>query len=276
MSYNQPYGGGYNQNHGGGGYQQGGYQQGGYQQGGYQQGSYQQGGYQAAARPPPPPPPAAQQQQTQSPYIGYSRPAPPPPNTGYPPQQSYGRPPPPPPSSQPLGPPPGADPQLWSWFTAVDTDHSGQLSVHELQRALVNGDWSPFNIETVRTMVNMFDKDNSGTIDFHEFAGLWKYIEDWKRCFQTFDADNSGNIDYSEMSKALKTFGYNLSDQFVRVLVQKFDKYGNGNITFDNFVQACVTVKTLTDSFRQFDTDNDGWIQINYEQFLELVIRQRS
>lgn len=60
-----------------------------------------------------------------------------------------GRPPPPPPS--------GGDAQLWSWFTAVDTDKSGQLTVDELQRALVNGDWSPFNIETVRTMVNMFD-----------------------------------------------------------------------------------------------------------------------
>lgn len=40
---------------------------------------------------------------------------------------------------------------------------------------------------------------------------------------------------------------------------------GRGDVTFDNFVQACVTVKTLTDSFRKFDTDNDGWIQINYE-----------
>jgi Ca2+-binding EF-hand superfamily protein len=39
-----------------------------------------------------------------------------------------------------------------------------------------------------------------------------------------------------------------------------------GNVTFDNFVQACVTVKTLTDSFRAFDTDQDGWVQINYEQ----------
>jgi Ca2+-binding EF-hand superfamily protein len=28
------------------------------------------------------------------------------------------------------------------------------------------------------------------------------------------------------MGNALKTFGYNLSDQFIRVLVQKFDKYG--------------------------------------------------
>ena len=40
---------------------------------------------------------------------------------------------------------------------------------------------------------------------------------------------------------------------------------GKGDVTFDNFVQACVTVKTLTDSFKQYDTDCDGWIQIKYE-----------
>ncbi|KAG1311345.1 hypothetical protein G6F64_003874 [Rhizopus arrhizus] len=238
----------------------------------YQQGGYQ--GYSPSSQHLPPPGTPQQQQQQQQGYGSYGRPPPPQMNQGgYPPQQNYGKPPGPP------GCPPGADAQLWGWFTAVDSDHSGQLSVDELQRALVNGDWSPFNIETVRTMVNMFDKDNSGTIDFNEFAGLWRYIEDWKRCFQTFDRDNSGNIDQSEMSMALKSFGYNLSDRFINTLIQKFDKYGHsaqkGNVTFDNFVQACVTVKTLTDSFRQFDTDNDGWIQINYEQFLELVIRQR-
>jgi Ca2+-binding EF-hand superfamily protein len=51
---------------------------------------------------------------------------------------------------------------------------------------------------------------------------------------------------------------------------------GKGEVTFDNFVQACVTVKTLTDSFRQFDNDSDGWIQINYEQFMDLIVRQRA
>ena len=37
------------------------------------------------------------------------------------------------------GPPQGADPQLWQWFSAVDTDRSGSISVNELQAALVNG-----------------------------------------------------------------------------------------------------------------------------------------
>lgn len=46
---------------------------------------------------------------------------------------------------------------LWELFQRVDADHSGSISVHELQAALVNGDWSPFNIETVRMMVSIFD-----------------------------------------------------------------------------------------------------------------------
>ncbi|CAG8588580.1 11269_t:CDS:2 [Paraglomus brasilianum] len=173
--------------------------------------------------------------------------------------------------------PPGAgvDPMLYHWFQAIDTDKSGTLTTEELQRALLNGDWSPFNMETVRLMMNMFDTDNDGTITFKEFTGLWKYIEDWKRCFQTFDADSSGTIDFHELKTALKTFGYNLSDSFVDLLIKKYDKYGKGNVTFDNFVQSCVTIKTLTDAFRRFDTDNDGWIMISYEEFLRLVVNNR-
>ncbi|CAG8496894.1 2297_t:CDS:2 [Acaulospora colombiana] len=82
----------------------------------------------------------------------------------YNPNQPYGR---PPQQSQQanrpnsLGPPtqvpPGADPQLWFWFQAVDTDKNGALTTEELQKALINGDWSPFNMETVRLMMNMFD-----------------------------------------------------------------------------------------------------------------------
>ncbi|KAJ9050113.1 hypothetical protein DSO57_1017449 [Entomophthora muscae] len=165
--------------------------------------------------------------------------------------------------------------QLSQWFRAVDADGSGQLSAEELQRALVNGDWSPFNMETVRLMVNMFDTDQSGTIGLSEFQGLWQYIEQWKQCFQGFDADRSGTIDQKELSSALQTFGYNLSDRFVQILIKQFDKKSRGDITFDNFIQVCVTIKMLTDSFRRFDTDNDGWIQIGYEAFLELVVTSR-
>ena len=51
------------------------------------------------------------------------------------------------------GPPPGVDPQVYQWFTAVDADRSGKISVVELQQALTNANWSHFNAETCRLMI---------------------------------------------------------------------------------------------------------------------------
>lgn len=114
--------------------------------------------------------------------------------------------------------------------------------------------------------MNMFDRDNDGTISFNEFIGLWNYIEKWKACFQTYDLDGSGTIDTMELQKALRGFGYNLSEQVVALIVTKFDVRGRGDISFDNFVQSCVTVQTLTDAFRRIDVAGTGVVTMTYEQ----------
>ncbi|KZP29674.1 EF-hand [Athelia psychrophila] len=173
------------------------------------------------------------------------------------------------------GPPPGADPQLWAMFSAVDRDLSGAISATELQEALINGDWSPFDLDTVKLLMTMFDTDRSGTIGFNEFSGLWQYILDWQNVFKHFDRDQSGSIEGSELAQALQQFGYNLSPKLLG-LVQR--KYGGRNaappgITFDRFVRACVVIKQLSECFRKLDTDNDGWVQINYDQFMETVLQ---
>ena len=51
------------------------------------------------------------------------------------------------------GCPPGVDPTVFSWFMAVDADHSGQITANELQQALTNGNWSHFNPEACRLMI---------------------------------------------------------------------------------------------------------------------------
>ncbi|KAF9563642.1 Programmed cell death protein 6 [Mortierella alpina] len=168
-----------------------------------------------------------------------------------------------------------AEASLRQWFDAVDTDRSGQLSTEELQKALINGDWSPFNYETVRLMMNMFDTDNSGLINFAEFSGLWKYIEEWRACFRAFDQDQSGSIDFNELRTAMRSFRYNLSDDFLKLLIKKYDKKGRGDVSFDNFVQIAVTVKSLTDAFMRIDREGKGYATIGYEQFLELVVNNR-
>jgi len=160
---------------------------------------------------------------------------------------------------------------LWGVFQRVDKDRSGAISAKELQEALSNGTWAPFNPETVRLMIGMFDRSNTGMINFEGFGALWKYVTDWQNCFRSFDRDNSGNIDKNEMKTALQTFGYRLSEQFYDLLMRKFDRSGRGVVNFDDFIQCCVVLHTLTASFRQHDTDMDGIIQISYEQFLSMV-----
>lgn len=120
-------------------------------------------------------------------------------------------------------------------------------------------------------MIGMFDRDNSGTINYHEFTQLWRYVTDWLNCFRSFDRDNSGNIDKNELKQALTTFGYRLSDQFYDLLMRKFDRDTKGSVNFDDFIQLCVQLQTLTSAFRVHDQDQDGWISISYEQFLSLV-----
>nr|CAF74916.1 apoptosis-linked gene 2 [Suberites domuncula] len=172
---------------------------------------------------------------------------------------------------------PPADQQfLWGIFQKVDKDRSGAISSDELQQALSNGSWTAFNPETIRLMIGMFDRDRSGTINFQEFGSLWKYVQDWQTTFRSYDRDNSGSIDKTELKTALTNFGYRLSDQFYELLIRKFDRGGKGTVAFDDFIQCCVVIQTLTNSFKGFDTNRNGWISISYEQFLTLVFSLKA
>jgi len=48
--------------------------------------------------------------------------------------------------------------------------------------------------------VGMFDRDQSGTIELHEFQGLWNYLSQWRTLFDQFDRDRSGTIDAGELN----------------------------------------------------------------------------
>ncbi|KAK6333999.1 hypothetical protein TWF696_002510 [Orbilia brochopaga] len=188
---------------------------------------------------------------------------------GLPARPNSSRPPPTP------APPPGADPTLYPLFKAVDKDGSGQLSEKELRAALVNGDWTSFDPHTVRMMIRMFDTDRDGTIGFNEFCGLWGFLAAWRALFDRFDTDASGNISYQEYSNALAAFGYRLSPQFVTILFKSYDKRGENAISFDLFVQSCISLKRMTEVFKKYDEDRDGYITLSFEQFLTEILRQR-
>lgn len=224
----------------------------------------------------------AQQQAQPPPALPARNPyaSPPPPATygsGPRPSEYHNRPPIPAAQRPPTVPPPAARDgndrdALWPLFMAVDADRSGQLSESSLRRALVNGDYTAFDPHTVKMMIRMFDTDRSGTINFDEFCGLWAFLAAWRNLFDRFDIDRSGHISFTEFSDALVAFGYRLSPQFVQLLFSTFARNVGGRgddvgrakgLSFDLFVQACISLKRMTDVFKKYDDDRDGYITLS-------------
>ena len=50
-------------------------------------------------------------------------------------------------------------------------------------------------------ILEMFDRNNSGTINIHEFGDLFKYINQWKALFESIDRDRSGYIEFNELTQ---------------------------------------------------------------------------
>ncbi|KAJ1967572.1 hypothetical protein IWQ62_001773 [Dispira parvispora] len=167
--------------------------------------------------------------------------------------------------------------QLLKWFRSVDKDRDGHLTAKELQSVLLNGDWSKFNMETVYLLLSLFDQDGSGTLTFPEFQNMWRYINEWRACFSKFDVEQSGTIRPSQFKRALKSFGYGLDDHLVALTIQRFDcGRGKREISIDNFIQACVTIKGTKDAFDYLRPGHEGKIHITYPQLIRLVMNDRS
>ncbi|KAG8506869.1 Peflin [Galemys pyrenaicus] len=170
------------------------------------------------------------------------------------------------------GAPPNVDPEAYSWFQSVDSDHSGYISIKELKQALVNSNWSSFNDETCLMMINMFDKTKSGRIDVYGFSALWKFIQQWKNLFQQYDRDRSGSISPTELQQALSQMGYNLSPQFTQLLVSRYcPRSASPAMQLDRFIQVCTQLQVLTEAFREKDTAVQGNIRLSFEDFITMT-----
>ena len=132
------------------------------------------------------------------------------------------------------------------------------------------------------------------TVTYSEFLNLWRFLAAWRELFERFDEDASGRVSLLEFSKALIAFGYRLSQPFVGVLYNTFadqQRYADerrgsaGNyvgpargqgMSFDVFVQACISLKRMTDVFKGYDEDRDGYVTLSFEEFLTEILRLRE
>lgn len=49
----------------------------------------------------------------------------------------------------------------------------------------------------------MFDTQKTGSVDVHQFAKLFEYINQWLGIFKTYDRNGSGQIDDGELNQGM-------------------------------------------------------------------------
>ncbi|EXJ88308.1 hypothetical protein A1O1_05238 [Capronia coronata CBS 617.96] len=169
-------------------------------------------------------------------------------------------------------------------FRAANASGTGSLTTTELGSALVNADFTPFDRLTIASLMRMFttsppNQPQGPTITFTEFENLWRFLAAWRTLFERFDEDRSGRISLAEFSKALTAFGYRLSQPFVSVIYHTFNDRNplpSQGMSFDLFVQACISLKRMTDVFKKYDDDRDGYVTLSFEEFLTEILRLRD
>ncbi|KAK3136078.1 hypothetical protein QOZ80_5BG0427720 [Eleusine coracana subsp. coracana] len=169
---------------------------------------------------------------------------------------------------------PGTDPTIVACFQAADRDRSGMIDDGELQAALSGYSYQSFSIRTVHLLMYIFTNTNLRVIGPKEFTAVFQSLQNWRAIFERFDRDRSGKIDAFELRDALLSLGYSVSPTVLDLLVAKFDKTGGKcrAIEYDNFIECCLTVKGLTEKFKEKDTAYSGSANFSYETFMLTVL----
>lgn len=69
--------------------------------------------------------------------------------------------------------------------------------------------------------------------------------------------------------------GFRVSMQFCQMIVVRFDRLNKRSLKFDDFIQTCVMLRSLTDAFKLRDTNLDGTIHVGYEDFMTMAISNK-
>jgi len=66
--------------------------------------------------------------------------------------------------------------------------------------------------------------------------------------------------------------GFRFSPEFISTLVAKSDPAEKRNVTVDQFIVLCVQIQRFTEAFRSRDTQQQGVINIGFEEFLTIAL----
>ncbi|VDP20611.1 unnamed protein product [Soboliphyme baturini] len=112
-----------------------------------------------------------------------------------------------------------------------DKDSNGTINTRELGVAMRTLGLNPTEDE-ILNIINEFDVDGNGKIDFAEFCQMMK----------VFDKDGNGFITAQEFKHFMTTMGERFTEEEVDEIIKEVDKDGDEQIDYEEFVQMIAPI----------------------------------
>ena len=133
-----------------------------------------------------------------------------------------------------------------SAFALFDKDGEGTISAKEMgnvKRSLGLHSSRFYTEAELQDLINEFDIDGDGSIDFPEFLSMMAHKmkennseEDIRETFQVFDKDGNGFISAAELWQVMTIVGKNLTNKEVDEMIREVDTDGDGQVNYEEFV----------------------------------------
>eukprot|EP00931_Biecheleriopsis_adriatica_P092793 TRINITY_DN66573_c0_g1_i1.p1 TRINITY_DN66573_c0_g1~~TRINITY_DN66573_c0_g1_i1.p1 ORF type:complete len:1128 (-),score=158.23 TRINITY_DN66573_c0_g1_i1:56-3439(-) len=160
-------------------------------------------------------------------------------------------------------------------FDRCDADGGGSLDSEEIRAVLFNLGYTPLKA-VVFDLIDTFDVDQSGTLDFDEFVSMMQLfrktdgftraeIELFKEAYQVVmhEYDSSGELDAVGVSAALQHLGYDTDIKEVDAMVKAVDCDNSKKLNFLEFLRFMRLHREnelhhLARVFSRYAADADG------------------
>merc|ERR1719510_2771759 len=129
----------------------------------------------------------------------------------------------------------------WDMF---DKEKKGEITAAEFDKILQQLDEKQSENQR-KEVIKQLDKDGDGNITWLEFLNLMQEFEasalgandEYKQAFDLADTNNDGKIDKDELKALFAQMGDALTDDQIQGMLTHADKDGDGNISFDEFIE---------------------------------------
>ncbi|KAL6045091.1 RNP-1 like RNA-binding protein, Glycine-rich [Balamuthia mandrillaris] len=156
--------------------------------------------------------------------------------------------------------------ELQKWFRSMDRDGNGSISANELASVAVGG--IRLGIELAIKLIRVFDTNNNGQIDFHEYASLHKFLLSMQAVFNAADSDRNGRLDSREIHSALQNGGFVMNYTTAAALYSKFDTSGYG-LDMTQFIALVAHAAITRTTFEHKDHQKTGRVTFSFQELLE-------